>query len=690
MSIAPLLVAAFGVLSCSLAISFDDYETSERHEAAAPPLYAVRGTVDGLDGAKVVLRVAHATLEIGDGPFSFPATLPAGAAWTVSVAADPPSHACTVEHGEGRIDAGDGSGVAVHCPSTVATLQGLFVSAAPLLPTFNPTTFAYRTRGVPLLFGARTTTIRANATDPKARVSLSGVPLAYGVESGVLHLAQGPNVIDLTVVAADRRTEAHYTVVVSASDYLKASNTRRGAGFGHAVALSGTTLAVAAPGEASAAMGVNGDQTSTAAPRAGAVYVFTRSGSTWSQQAFIKASNTRAEARFGAAVALDGDTLAVGSPDESSTATGIDGDQSATPNAVRGAVYVFTRTSSAWSQQAYVKPSTTSIPAGSFGSAVALSGNVLAVGDPTESSCATGIDGDETTHDAAGLPSCARAGSVWAYTRSGTTWSRHAYIKASNTHADSRFGSAVALDGATLAVGAPGEASGTGIVVDGDQTSRSSPGAGAVYAFTRSGASWTQQGYLKPLLSETGAVMSFGAGVALSGAALAVTSPNDGSVADPGGRHPGALYAFGRWANAWEFGAYLSLPFDAFSTSVPYEDRASGTAVAFSGEFLAVGRPATSGNASGLGGTNTRVLSAAGGAYFLARCNDCPAIDNWRARQVTVNASHPKRGTWFGTAVAVSPQFLVVGAEGESSNAVGVAGDETNTSAPGAGAVYVF
>ncbi len=83
--------------------------------------------------------------------------------------------------------------------------------------------------------------------------------------------------------------------------------------------------------EASAATGINGDQIDNSAVEAGAVYVFTRDAAgVWSQQAYIKASNTDAEDFFGISVALLGDTLAVGAPFENSAATGIDGAQSNT------------------------------------------------------------------------------------------------------------------------------------------------------------------------------------------------------------------------------------------------------------------------------------------------------------------------------------------------------------------------
>src|SRR5581483_1146048 len=91
----------------------------------------------------------------------------------------------------------------------------------------------------------------------------------------------------------------------------------------------------------------------------GAVYVFTRSGGTWSQQAYLKASNTGVSDYFGYSVSLSGDTLAVGAPGESSNATGVNGDQLNDSAENSGAVYVFTRSSGTWSQQAYLKASNT-------------------------------------------------------------------------------------------------------------------------------------------------------------------------------------------------------------------------------------------------------------------------------------------------------------------------------------------
>lgn len=94
--------------------------------------------------------------------------------------------------------------------------------------------------------------------------------------------------------------------------YLKASNADAFDLFGRAVAVSGNTVVVGAVDEDSAAITINGDQADNSR-ETGAVYLFVREGSTWSQQAYIK---TRGSHSFGHAVAVSGDTIVVGDPHE--------------------------------------------------------------------------------------------------------------------------------------------------------------------------------------------------------------------------------------------------------------------------------------------------------------------------------------------------------------------------------------
>jgi hypothetical protein len=95
--------------------------------------------------------------------------------------------------------------------------------------------------------------------------------------------------------------------------------------------------------EASNATGVNGVETDNSASFSGAVYVFTRSGASWTQQAYVKASNTGADDQFGWSVALsaDGNTLAVGAVGEDSNAMGVNGDQTNNSASYSGAVYLY-------------------------------------------------------------------------------------------------------------------------------------------------------------------------------------------------------------------------------------------------------------------------------------------------------------------------------------------------------------
>ena len=317
--------------------------------------------------------------------------------------------------------------------------------------------------------------------------------------------------------------------------YVKASNTAAFDSFGSSVALSGDTLAVGAYGEDSGATGINNNQTDNSSRSSGAVYIFTRSGSTWSQQAYIKASNTGIGDNFGYSVALSGDTLAVGANREDSNAAGVNapltggsGTQADDSVISSGAVYIFTRTGSTWSQQAYIKASNPDED-DSFGKSIALSGGTLAVGAFQENGGAAGINGnqnDNTKED---------SGAVYIFTGSGSTWNQQAYIKASNP--DKRdplrvygdeFGWSVALLGDTLAVGARGEDGGTA-GVNGNQNDKSKRDSGAVYLFTRSGSAWSQKAYIKA--SNPDANDQFGYSIALSGNTLVAGASNESSGA---------------------------------------------------------------------------------------------------------------------------------------------------------------
>ncbi len=478
--------------------------------------------------------------------------------------------------------------------------------------------------------------------------------------------------------------------LVGSIGYFKASNTGERDHFGWAVSLSadGNTLAVAAWGEGSNATGINGDQSDNSVRPSGAVYIFTRSEGTWFQQAYVKASNTGKSDVFGSSVSLsgDGDTLAVAAGGEGSNATGINGDQSDNSMDASGAVYVFTRSGGAWSQQAYVKASNTG-DFHWFGSSVSLSGDgdTLAVGAPWEDSNATGINGDQSDNSAG------FAGAVYVFTLSGGTWSQQAYVKASNTDGEDYFGSSVSLsgDGDTLAVGASWEDSNaTGI--NGAQGNNLTQDSGAVYVFTRSEGSWFQQAYIKA--SNTGERDHFGGNISLSadGNTLVVGALVEDSNATGinGGQgnnltqDSGAVYVFTRSGGTWFQQAYVK----ASNTG---QNHWFGSSVSLSrdGDTLAVGARREDSNATGINGdqSDNSARRGAGAVYVFTRSRGI-----W-FQQTYIKASNAEESDWFGSvSLSADGDTLAVGARWEASNATGINGDQSDNSVPKSGAVYLY
>jgi hypothetical protein len=126
-----------------------------------------------------------------------------------------------------------------------------------------------------------------------------------------------------------------------------ADNADGGDGFGWTVAISGPMIVVGAPFEDSAATGFGGEPANDSAESAGAAYVFARADGWWSQQAYVKASNTErtnftsVNDLFASSVAISGDTIVAGAPFEDSSATVVDGDGSDNGATDSGAAYVF-------------------------------------------------------------------------------------------------------------------------------------------------------------------------------------------------------------------------------------------------------------------------------------------------------------------------------------------------------------
>jgi hypothetical protein len=470
----------------------------------------------------------------------------------------------------------------------------------------NAITHNWRFESLPA--GSTTTLTNGTTATPTFTPDFVGFyVLALVVNDG---LASSP----LDFVVIDARLPSFVNSVLQA--YVKASNTEANDHFGRSVALNGDTLAVGTSDEDSCADGINGDQADNGCVNSGAVYVFTRTGTTWSQQAYIKASNSEFADFFGSSVALSGDTLAVGAGSsaigggEASCADGINGDQTDNGCTQSGAVYVFTRTAGVWTQQAYVKASNSGA-VDRFGGSVALSGDTLAVGAGDEDSCADGIGGDQADNG------CPGSGAVYVFTRTAGVWTQQAYVKASNSESGDVFGWSVALSGDTLAVGASDEAS-CADGINGDQADNGCPQSGAGYVFTRAGTTWTQQAYVKASNSE--AVDRFGGSVALSGDTLAVGALGEGSCAtgiggnqaDNGCVNSGAVYVFTRTGSTWNQQAYVK----ASNTEV---GDGFGFSVALSGDTLAVGAPGEGSCATGIGGNQNNGCTASGAVYVYEK-----------------------------------------------------------------------
>jgi hypothetical protein len=225
----------------------------------------------------------------------------------------------------------------------------------------------------------------------------------------------------------------------------------------------------------------------------GAVYVFVRDGTSWTQQAYLKASNPGEGDYFGYRVSISGDTIVVGAEGEASNATGVNGTQTDNSASSSGATYVFVRNGTSWSQQAYLKASNTGRD-DYFGNSVSISGDTIVVGAYREDSNATGVNGTQGN-------GATDSGAAYVFVRNGTSWTQQAYLKASNTGEGDRFGWSVSISGDTIVVGAFNEDSNaTG--VNGTQTDNRAGNSGAAYVFVRNGTSWTQQAYLKASILE--------------------------------------------------------------------------------------------------------------------------------------------------------------------------------------------
>lgn len=485
--------------------------------------------------------------------------------------------------------------------------------------------------------------LRAEAADPQAAVAIGDGPAARGRASADLPLAVGVNRYTVVVTAADGVTRRTYGLAVerlgpdslAQRAYTRASNADANDLFGYSLALDGDTLAVGAYLEDSHADGVGGDQVDNSADGSGAVYVFVRRGDDWLQQAYLKGSPAGRGRQFGRALALSGDTLAVGAPFDGAGTDPAGAGQAAES----GAVHVFRRSGELWRQEAYLKAARAA--AGDlFGSSVALAGETLAVGAYRE--------------DAADRQD---SGAAYIFIRRSGGWSQEAHIRAAHPEPKAGFGYSLALSRDTLAIGAHLEGIERGV-----------PGGGAAYVYGRDARGWSLQAHLTA--PAPGRNDLFGASLALSGDTLAVGAHlEDGAV---GGAEPaensGAVYVYVRRNGAWSRQAYLK-------ASPGGPGHRFGQGLALAGDTLAVGAYLEDGPAGGVEPAPAAGRSPESGAVYLFTRSGAV----W-TRQAYLKASKARPGAMFGYSLALSGELLAAGAPLDAGDAAGGAG----------GVVYLF
>ncbi len=263
--------------------------------------------------------------------------------------------------------------------------------------------------------------------------------------------------------------------------------------FGSSVSIDGNTIVVGASGEFGQ----------------GSAYVFVLSGTTWTQQAKLTANDAASGDLFGSSVSINGDTVVVGANGKL---------------AFQGVAYVFTRSGSAWTQQAKLTASDAAAN-DSFGVSVSVSGDTAAIGARGKGSF---------------------QGAAYVFVRSGTNWTQQSKLLGADLASGDNFGSSVSVDGNTVLVGAYNQAA----------------VQGAAYVFVSSGSTWTQQSKLTA--ADASKSSGFGVAVSLNGSMAVI-----GAALKSG---TGVAYTFARSGTAWSQLAEIAAPdaanLDRFGSAV--------------------------------------------------------------------------------------------------------------------------
>jgi hypothetical protein len=498
--------------------------------------------------------------------------------------------------------------------------------------------------------------------------------------------------------------------------YLKAPNAETNDGFGSSVSIAGDTIIVAANGESSSETTITNGTTSSGngAPLSGAAYVFRRTGTTWTNEAYLKAPNAEPNDQFGSYVSISGDTIVVGARADDSTQTTITngtlsqvGDDFNLTN--QGAAYVFRRTGSTWTNEAYLKAPNSdgsSISGGDFfGNSVSISGDTIVVSANAEDSLQTTIT-NGTLIQASDVSIDRSVGAAYVFRKTGTNWVNEAYLKAPNAEGGPPFGSvdqfgqAVSVSGDTIVVSSIREDSLQTTITNGTLIQISDAGttnSGAAYVFRRTGTTWANEAYLKSPNIEAGDSFGFSAGI--DGDTIVVTATGEDSSqttitngttnSGNGANDSGAAYVFRRTGTNWVNEAYLKAPnaesFDSF-----------GRSVAISINTIIVGANSEDSNQTTItNGTlaqaSDEVSNLSVGAVYVFRRTGTTWVN-----EAYLKAPNAEQNDQFGSGfgpIGISGDTIVVGVSLEDSAQTTITNGTTASSdnnALSSGAAYVF
>jgi hypothetical protein len=352
----------------------------------------------------------------------------------------------------------------------------------------------------------------------------------------------------------------------------------------------------------------------------GVAYIFTRSGTTWTERQSVTKNDGSGDRFTASAISQDGTTIAFGAERADSSAVGIDpsGDGSDGSSSNTGEVFIYVRSGNTWSQQAYIKPSQVNASDGFTASTLSSDGDILIA--------------KSGGYDA----TVSNGGAIFVFRRNNAgVWTESQIIQAPNvsTNDGGSITTSLSGDGLTLAIGMRQEGSGTDAIISASgtiPTDETASSSGAVYIYNYSGSQFVFETYIKAPNAEVGDF--FGQGVALTtdGNKLFVSSLGDDSDAngvflsgDSGyaaaladnsaTSEAGAVYVFKRSAGIWTAAAFIK------AENSDGSDRFSTIMVTSNGNTLIVGAIKEQSNSTTIGAvqSDNSITEGAGAAYVI-------------------------------------------------------------------------